>query len=741
MSFDALSRHLGVLVLAVGLAACGGGGGFGAGGSPNPPSGSTTSPPPNPVKIKTISLTASSPQLLSSASTPAQGITLTSIVVDQHNNVVPGVTVQFSATRAATSSCGNGGVIKVVNGTTDNSGTAMATLYTGGDPTDQTIDVMASAAGASASLSVPETGTKLSISGPAAVGLGGSADYTIALTDADNNAISRQALSVTSALGNGIVGSGLITDSNGQATVTFTGTIGGNDTLTARPNSCTTYVSPATRPVQVAAQNMVVVAPNAGSQIPFSSAPALSVGAAVAAGGGGYVVGDLLTVLGGTSTTPAQLIVSRVSGSGAVTAVSVTNAGNYSALPTSPAGVSGGTGSGATFTITRNVTVKLTGGTVGGQTVAFNATRGSLSAATATTNASGIAAVAINQPSAAGNAGGAVVTAVCSTCSPQLEVSTAVQFNATTPSVVALQASPATVATNGTSAITATVRDANDNPVANQRVQFTLTDDSGGGLQQSSATTDSSGQAVVTYQAGGTTSSANGVKITGAVSGAASGTTTLTVGGQALRIVLGTGNTITALNSTQYQLPYSVLVTDAAGNPPPAGTVVNLTTNAIAYQKGYETYNPSAKLWEPVYEVDCTTDGGCASVSAFGCYNEDKNLNGILDLPPDDVDYNHNNKLEPGNVTSVPLSVTLDANGTGQFDVTYPKDRAYWVQVFVAATVTVNGDQGVARASFILPGLSSDYTDLKVAPPGQVSPYGDQPPPATTDVCANPPPG
>src|SRR3546814_6609469 len=63
-----------------------------------------------------------------------------------------------------------------------------------------------------------------------------------------------------------------------------------------------------------------------------------------------------------------------------------------------------------------------------------------------------------------------------------------------------------------------------------QTVQFTLVDDSGGALLQSSATTNASGQATITYRAGGTTGSQDGVKITGAVAGATSGIVNLTVG-------------------------------------------------------------------------------------------------------------------------------------------------------------------------------------------------------------------
>lgn len=755
MAFATIGRQFGILMLAVSLAACGGGAGFGAGStsgggssggtsSGGSSSGGTSSGGSSSgggsASVQSVSLSTSSPQLPSSASTVAQGVTLTALVRNQNNNVVAGVPVSFTAKRDAASSCGSGGALQVVNGTTDNTGTATATLFTGADQTNQTIDVSATAGGQSANLKIPETGTHITINGPTSVGLNSTASYAIKLTDAGNNPIVGQALTVTSAKGNGVTSSSMTTDSNGLVNVVYTASNSGADTLTAQPAGCSSSATAATQAIQVATQNLSIIAPNADAQIPFAAAGTFSVGATITAAGVGYATGDVLTVPGGTATTPAQLTVDSVDDSGKIVSFSVTNAGTYTALPSSPAAVTGGSGSGAQFNIAENVTVKLTGGTVSGQTITFNATRGVLaSPGSATTGSGGQATVAITQPSAAGNAGGALIKATCTTCSPQISASVPVQFNATTPATVTLQASPSTVPIGGTSVITTAVRDADDNPVANQQVQFTLIDNSGGSLQQSSAITNSSGQATVTYQAGGTTSSANGVKITGHVAGATDGSTTLTVGGQALRIVLGTGNTITAFNTTQYQLPYSVLVTDAAGNPPPAGTKVYLTTNALAYQKGYEVFNTSANLWQPIYEVDCSSDGGCASTSAFGCFNEDKDLNGIIDQPPD-VDYNNDGKLQPGNVTSVPPFVTLDANGSGQFEITYPKDRANWVQAYVTATVTVNGDQGTTTATFILPGLSSDFTNQQVSPPGQTSPYGDAPPPATTDVCANPPP-
>ena len=73
--------------------------------------------------------------------------------------------------------------------------------------------------------------------------------------------------------------------------------------------------------------------------------------AAVVSGGSGYLNGEVLTVVGGTTVTAAAtLTITGVSGN-VITAVSSTNFGAYSVLPTNPVSVTGGSGSGATFTL------------------------------------------------------------------------------------------------------------------------------------------------------------------------------------------------------------------------------------------------------------------------------------------------------------------------------------------------------------------------------------------------------
>jgi hypothetical protein len=117
--------------------------------------------------------------------------------------------------------------------------------------------------------------------------------------------------------------------------------------------------------------------------------------ATIASGGTGYTVGDTLTVVGGTPAgAAATLTVSSVSG-GVITAVASANFAQYTALPTNPVSVTGGTGSGATLNLQWSVltgagsyTITNAGsGYVEQPTVSFSGGGGSGAAAYATVGA------------------------------------------------------------------------------------------------------------------------------------------------------------------------------------------------------------------------------------------------------------------------------------------------------------------------------------------------------------------
>ena len=111
-----------------------------------------------------------------------------------------------------------------------------------------------------------------------------------------------------------------------------------------------------------------------------------AVAATLTAAGTGYGVGDVLTGSGGSSTTNVQFQVSTVGAGGAITAFAIKTAGDYTATPANPVSVTGGLGTGATFTVTWGVvgaTITAPGsGYTGTPTAAFSGGAGSGAAAT-----------------------------------------------------------------------------------------------------------------------------------------------------------------------------------------------------------------------------------------------------------------------------------------------------------------------------------------------------------------------
>ena len=75
-------------------------------------------------------------------------------------------------------------------------------------------------------------------------------------------------------------------------------------------------------------------------------------------------MGDVLTVVGGTFTVAATLLVTSINAeTGSVLTFSIAGGGNYSAFPTNPAATTGGQGVGATVNLLNSGTA-ITGGTV-----------------------------------------------------------------------------------------------------------------------------------------------------------------------------------------------------------------------------------------------------------------------------------------------------------------------------------------------------------------------------------------
>jgi hypothetical protein len=360
-----------------------------------------------------------------------------------------------------------------------------------------------------------------------------------------------------------------------------------------------------------------------------------------------------------------------------------------------------------------------TGAPMVGQQVTFTTSRGTMTGSPSTTNGTGdTPGVSISSTSA----GPATITASGPNNTPSASLD--VVFVATTASSIAVQAVPSVVQfttnspgqTNNISTITVVVRDTSNNLVKNASITFTLTDATGGFLAAGSAITDVSGMASVNYTAGTTSSAQNGVVVTATVdkvNGVAiapiTGSALLTVTGQALFVRLGSDNLVRSVPpfNLDNKTTWAALVTDAIGNPV-VGETVRFTLRPGRFSKGsYLAPAQPPQQWTQIVAVTCP--------------NEDLNVDGILD-PGED--FNGNSRLDPGNVATVNATATTDASGIATIDITYPKDHASWTEVILEARTGVAGNDPPTLAAFFLGGLLTDYSDVNVAPPGVISPYG-----------------
>lgn len=326
-------------------------------------------------------------------------------------------------------------------------------------------------------------------------------------------------------------------------------------------------------------------------------------------------------------------------------------------------------------------------GPVNEGTVGFSATRGVIVQPAEDAVSGGEASVVFSST----EAGPSIITAFSDDLS-RPSARTTVEFVATDPSRISVQATPTNVPRNQSSEIVAIVRDAANNLVKNVTVDFLLSDQTTGTLSAPTAVTNSQGLARVTYTASSQASATEGVIVTAQVRGVANvdDQVELTVGGAAAGIALGTGSEILDKDESTYQLPFTIVVTDSAGNPAPDAEV-SLTLFSPRYYKG-------------------------TFVERIACDSEDVNRNDILDQGED---FNTSGRLEPGRRASIPATVALDESGSGQVLVTYAKTEGFFVEVEITATARVSGTEATEKRRFMLTVAEDDVDNL----PG-VSPFG-----------------
>jgi hypothetical protein len=346
-------------------------------------------------------------------------------------------------------------------------------------------------------------------------------------------------------------------------------------------------------------------------------------------------------------------------------------------------------------TQTVSVTWSRAGNPVVGESVQFATTRGSLSSNTGTTDSNGVASVTITST----DVGIAEVTASAEGDDNEfIEATQTLEFVSSKPHDVYLRASKTQLTTNDQADIIATVRDVNGNLVKNAVVNFNNTNDTTGGtVSPGTVRTDSQGRATTTYSSTDAISENDGVEITATITRddgtRVNESINLTVAGRALTLILGTGNTIQEPNETVYDMPWSVIVTDANGNAS-TNQPVQISALPIEFYKG--TYSYNGTVWTPrPYTDTCAT-------------NHADEANGT----------------EISNPASAPRSVTTDEFGSVEFNIRYPQGECNWVKMKLTATSNVEGFSSSNTREFILPCLADDVTEEDVTPPGGLeSPY------------------
>jgi hypothetical protein len=325
---------------------------------------------------------------------------------------------------------------------------------------------------------------------------------------------------------------------------------------------------------------------------------------------------------------------------------------------------------------------------------------------------------------------------------------------------------------------------ANNQPVKNIRVRFDLAGNAnntdGTATQQGTyAYSDSTGVARGTITPGIVASPTNGVTVRACydTNDFATGTcpnsvtNTLTVASEALSVNIRTDNTVDpqGAGGLTYIKKFVVMVVDAAGQAK-ADVLITPSVDLPSYYKGFYVWE--GDKWVQVLTLASTEnyryDTGLSAWQQLGatnqpsCPNEDANRNGVREAPvyPGSLpglsgrqeDLNWNGELDPRKAdVAIKMvgSPRTDANGVAVVQIEYAKNLASWVDFVI--TVTASGIAGTeARAKYSgllygvgnLPFLSDDITDETVMPPFVVSPYGrgslsNTNPPVATGVCTD----
>ena len=317
----------------------------------------------------------------------------------------------------------------------------------------------------------------------------------------------------------------------------------------------------------------------------------------------------------------------------------------------------------------------------------------------------------------------------------QVQTTSTVPPAGAVPTTARPAANPSVVAPNtaGSTSNGATVSmlffDANNNPIPNMRVRFSVNNNYGTfSAGDNLVYSDSNGVAVTGFIPAERTSPKDGVIVTACYSqvdfascseaGVKTITTTLTIASSPLSITIGTDLLIVEGDLT-YKQRFVVTAVDIAGNPK-ANVDITPSIDLQYYFKGRYVYNGTQWV---LYSLRDPVTGNLLVPPKAQCQNEDINRTGLYQQAQD---VNLNGQIDPSKAdVSIAIvgSSKTDANGKIVLQIEYPKNLGSWIQYQILVSAGVAGTEG--RKTWVSTlGVPVSAIKAEGAPPFIVSPYG-----------------
>lgn len=388
---------------------------------------------------------------------------------------------------------------------------------------------------------------------------------------------------------------------------------------------------------------------------------------------------------------------------------------------------------------------------LGGVVVNFVTTGGTLSSAVASTNAAGVAKVALTGVTAdvtvtavGANASAAVQVKAGSTALPNPEPAGVLIKDLT------IQANPSVVGPNAGTAetnfsqidvrVTGDLGAAVGIPVTNAPVRIRIASSPPFGrlsVDTSAAPvlSNSAGTVSARFIAGGSTTGTDQIVVCASIDGVAmlpgggapcnanEKAVKLTISQQPLFVRISFNNEIGKIQNNQlYEKLFTIYLTDAAGKGV-SGVPVSVRLLPLYYFKGRMAY---------VQDPGPPQFTGWAFVPPITqCDNEDKNFNGIVDTG--DTDTNNDGILWPGQSAAFSLdnNGVTDSSGFVTLRVKYGQRFAFWATYQIEARASTGGSERSTTIDYTLSAAKEDVTS-DTTPGFARSPFG------IANMCSNP---